>query len=785
MAKPKSAVSKWSKAFMLAVAAAAVVYLIARHIDALGNVLLVLLGLGTVILVHEFGHFLFAKLSGIKVEIFSIGFMPTLLGFQRTQEGFRVRVLPGFFKEEEAEEDEAPPAPGEDDGGEGQAEDEEDQATAHENEQAPRVPGGDEPDGSLLSFTIGGGGRAAGDGAGRAWDTEYCIGLIPIGGYVKMFGQDDTGPVKSSDDPRSFANKSTGARMAVIAAGVVFNVITAAIIFMIVFLIGIKQPPAVVGGVESNSPAALAGLEPGDEIIQVNGKSYNLDFSDIVLAGALSGRDEQVSFKAKRAPGAPGGDGSVKDFALVAEQKPGMPWKTFGIIAPQTLVVAEPADQADVNDLLAHTGLAPGDVVKSVNGKDVESYWEMASIVGSDLAPAVKLSVERNAKNGQAELVEARIPLEWMSGAGGDVKSESELYSIYSMVPRLQVTAVGGVSEKDARGGILSRARDGIVGLFGGKQEQTEAGPDLKSGDVILAVGDVKNPTYKEMREVTEQYENKEMPLEVLRTDDTGAQEIVPVTVTPMRQAENDRVIIGIAVGLDAGHAVVAKTIDAAEGAASLGIPRGAVITAVDRTPVSSFYDVVREISKYPGEHITIDYRVGEDAAGAVALNVAQSWDKGITVKPMLAAAVEFEELRRLYKASGPVDAVAMGARKTVTLIVQTYLTIKRLVAGAVSPKGLMGPVGILAASYRTVAEKMWIEYLFLIGLINAAIAVFNFLPLPPLDGGLAVFLLVEKLKGSAVSERIQGIIVRVGLVLVLVLFLYVTLNDVIRNFFS
>jgi len=774
MAKPRSSVSKWSKAFMLAVAAAAVAYLIARHIDALGNVLLVLLGFGTVILVHEFGHFLFAKLSGIKVEIFSLGFMPTLFGFQRTQEGFRVRVLPGFFKEGGAEEDEGE---GENEGDAGDGEDEEDQTTAHEAPRAPsRVAGAtcgdeqDESDGSLLSFTIGGG--------GRAWDTEYCIGLIPIGGYVKMFGQDDTGPVKSSDDPRSFANKSTGARMAVIAAGVVFNVITAAIIFMIVFLIGIKQPPAIVGGVEPNSPAALAGLEPGDEIIEVNGKSYNLDFSDIVLAGALSGRDEQVGFKAKR-------DGLVKDFALVAEQKPGMPWKTFGIVAPQTLVVAEPADQVDVNDLLAHTGLAPGDVVKSVNGKDVQSYWEMASMVGSDLAPMVKLSVERKANNGQTELIETGIVLEWMSGAGGDIKSESELYSVYSMVPRLQVTAVGGVSEKGARGGILSRVKDGIVALFIRKQEQPDTRPDLKSGDVILAVGDVKNPTYREMREVTKQYENKEMPLEVLRTDDTGAQKVVAVTVTPMRQADNDRVVIGIAVGLDAGHAVVAKTIDAAEGAASLDIPRGAVITAVDRVPVSSFYDVVREISKYPGEHITIDYRIDEDTAGAVALNVAQSWDKGITVKPMLAAAVEFEELRRLYKASGPVDAVAMGARKTVTLIVQTYLTIKRLVVGAVSPKGLMGPVGILAASYRTVAEKMWIEYLFLIGLINAAIAVFNFLPLPPLDGGLAVFLLIEKLKGSAVSERIQGIIVRVGLVLVLVLFLYVTLNDVIRNFFS
>jgi regulator of sigma E protease len=129
-----------------------------------------------------------------------------------------------------------------------------------------------------------------------------------------------------------------------------------------------------------------------------------------------------------------------------------------------------------------------------------------------------------------------------------------------------------------------------------------------------------------------------------------------------------------------------------------------------------------------------------------------------------------------------------MGGRKTVSLIAQTYLTLRRLVVGAVSPESLMGPVGILAASYHTVADKMWIEYLFLIGLINAAIAVFNFLPLPPLDGGLAAFLVVEKLKGSAVSERIQGVIVRMGLALVLVLFVYITLNDlndVIRNFFS
>ena len=113
------------------------------------------------------------------------------------------------------------------------------------------------------------------------------------------------------------------------------------------------------------------------------------------------------------------------------------------------------------------------------------------------------------------------------------------------------------------------------------------------------------------------------------------------------------------------------------------------------------------------------------------------------------------------------------------------YLTLKRLVSGDVGAKSLMGPVGILAVSYQTVAKKMWIEYLFLIGLINAAIAVFNFLPLPPLDGGLVVFIIIEKIKGSPVSERTQGFFIRAGWILVLGLFLYITLNDIIRNFFS
>jgi len=141
--------------------------------------------------------------------------------------------------------------------------------------------------------------------------------------------------------------------------------------------------------------------------------------------------------------------------------------------------------------------------------------------------------------------------------------------------------------------------------------------------------------------------------------------------------------------------------------------------------------------------------------------------------------------LERTYKAAGPVDAMVMGYKKTVMFIAQTYVTLRRLIGGLVSPRDLMGPVGIITLSYRIVADRPFVYYVYFLGLISAAIAVFNFLPLPPLDGGLVVLLIVEKIKGSALSERVQTIIAYTGWTLIGTLILYVTFNDIVRNFFS
>jgi regulator of sigma E protease len=266
--------------------------------------------------------------------------------------------------------------------------------------------------------------------------------------------------------------------------------------------------------------------------------------------------------------------------------------------------------------------------------------------------------------------------------------------------------------------------------------------------------------------------------------DANGVEKELETTVIPRRQRDADRVIIGILVAPDVELPVVAKTITAEGGPEKLDIQRGAVITAVDGAPVSNFYDIIREIRKYSGERITIDWRLNDEIAGDAVLTV-DTGEEFITVKSDFAELIPFEGLKRLYKASGPIDAIAMGCKKTLMFIAQTYVTLRRLIGGLVSPKNLMGPAGIIAFSYHIVSEQPLVYYVYFLGLISAVIAVFNFLPLPPLDGGLVVLLLVEKIKGSALSERTQGAIAYVGWALILALLLYVTFNDIVRTFFS
>ena len=752
MTKSKNSSSKFIRLIIFVAFVFVIVSLIIRHFSAFGNVLLVMVGFGAVVLVHEFGHFIIAKLTNIKVEAFSIFMPPILLGIKRTEEGIRFRILPEIFPKEDEGED--------------------------EGEKDKEI---DESDQGALNFTIG--------KKGKDGETEYRIGLIPFGGFVKMLGQDDVGAAKNSDDPRSFANKPVHIRAAVIAAGVVFNVISAVIIFMIAFLIGINLPPAVVGGVIPNSPAALAGLKPGDEIIEIAGKSKDLDFSNIGIAAALSGKDEKVPIKVRHT------DNSEQTYHLTATLIDDNPMRLFGILQAESLTVAQ-LNEKDANELYARTGLLPNDKIISVNGREVRGHWELMEILKESYVPEVTLTAERTNKDKSIEIIDTQISslLNFISDPNSELDpNESQIYSI---VPRLLVDSPfvvpDSIEEQPQNKGIKAKILSLFKRLgnkFRGKPEGSEIKesipkPPLQTGDVIIAIGDVNDPTLKELREIVTEYENKELPVTVLRADSNGIENKTTVTVTPKKPKGSNRVLIGFTPVLDANHPVVADTIAVKNGPQKLEIPRGATITSVDGTPVSNYYDIIKEIKRYPGERITIDWRIDEKTAGNVAVNIDKDI-RYICVQPIFPEIeiIPFKPLKRLYDADGPIEAIVMGFRRTASFITQTYVTLRRLIGGLVSPKNLMGPVGIMTISYQIVAEQPPVYYVYFLGLISAVIAVFNFLPVPPLDGGLILLLIIEKIKGSPISERVQTILAYTSWTLILALLIYVTFNDILRLF--
>jgi len=125
-------------------------------------------------------------------------------------------------------------------------------------------------------------------------------------------------------------------------------------------------------------------------------------------------------------------------------------------------------------------------------------------------------------------------------------------------------------------------------------------------------------------------------------------------------------------------------------------------------------------------------------------------------------------------------DAVRAGTVAAVDLIKQLYVTIKGMITGQVGANNLGGIITISRVSYQ-VAQGGPSRFFFFLALLSINLAFINVLPIPVLDGGYLLFLLIEKIKGSPVSPRVFGYSQILGLVFVLALVVFVTYNDILR----
>ena len=155
----------------------------------------------------------------------------------------------------------------------------------------------------VLEFSLGMGPKLF---SVKGKETEYLIKALPIGGYVKMYGEEDDVQVV---DPRAFSNKTSFQKLTIVAAGPIMNLIMAVIFFALVG--GIRgHATNVIDTVVADSPAMVAGLQTGDVIQEVNGKMVTTweDFLNEVIVG----EGNQINMKVKR-------DGSELAFQLTPQ----------------------------------------------------------------------------------------------------------------------------------------------------------------------------------------------------------------------------------------------------------------------------------------------------------------------------------------------------------------------------------------------------------------------------------------------------------------------------------
>jgi regulator of sigma E protease len=224
----------------------------------------------------------------------------------------------------------------------------------------------------VFIFSFGFGKRLFGFKRG---DTDYRVSLIPLGGYVKLEGEPDDA-ISEDTTPRGDGNDFTSRprwqRLIVYFAGPAMNAVLTVLVFWIMFVIGapvagVFVEPPVIGDLETGSPAAIAGFEPADRILKVDGDATADWQAALVAFGLRPGR--MVEVVVKRA-------GSERTLSV----KPVARAQSFGDIGVIPIVRVGLVSQGGAAEA---AGLRTDDGILTVGGKRIRSFSEIPSILGS------------------------------------------------------------------------------------------------------------------------------------------------------------------------------------------------------------------------------------------------------------------------------------------------------------------------------------------------------------------------------------------------------------------
>ena len=240
-------------------------------------------------------------------------------------------------------------------------------------------------------------------------ETEYVLSALPLGGYVKMADERE-GEVAEKDLPRAFNRKSIPRRAAVVLAGPFFNFLFAILAYWIIFMHGVPGLRSVVGYVMPGTPAAEAGLQPGDTIQSVGTRDTpTWDDVQVELFRQVLGSPE-IPMQVRTA------GGEVKDLALPVRDPSALtaPDQMLVGLGLSVLPPLEPVlDQVAPTDTAAQAGLKRGDRVLSVDDKAIAHWQDLVAILRASGGKTLHLVIQRG---GQSQNVTLKVGISTENG---------------------------------------------------------------------------------------------------------------------------------------------------------------------------------------------------------------------------------------------------------------------------------------------------------------------------------------------------------------------------------
>ncbi|MBI3324683.1 MAG: RIP metalloprotease RseP [Candidatus Omnitrophica bacterium] len=241
----------------------------------------------------------------------------------------------------------------------------------------------------ILRFSIGFGRTLV---SWKGAETEYRVAMIPLGGYVKMAGEEHA---ERSPQPGEYLSKPIGVRAGVILAGPLVNYLTAVVIMWLVFCIGfpeyVPKLAPIIGMVRSETPAAAAGVQVGDLVLSVNG--HAIRSWDEVVAPIEASPEQPVKLRLQRAE-------QVRELIVVPRSvevaKGGGARRRIGAIGVEASEQLSPIiGEVRPGMPAAAAGLRVGDLVLEINGQRIRTWDEVTKLIQASPDQPITLAIDR------------------------------------------------------------------------------------------------------------------------------------------------------------------------------------------------------------------------------------------------------------------------------------------------------------------------------------------------------------------------------------------------------